>query len=296
MGVLPALALMMLAVIMNMEYVYPWVGGAPAHKAQYLNVRAFSIRSLVYFVGWILLAWWFRRQSIRQDATGDSEITRGLQKLSGPALIFLGFSMTFAAFDWLMSLEPQWYSSIFGVYFFAGSVLAYFSFQALVSIRVSSRLSAEHFHGIGKLLFGFLCFWAYIAFSQYLLIWYANIPEETLFYQHRYQGSWLTLSFLLAAGHFVLPFFYFLPVRTKKTTLFLGVGAAWMLLMHYLDLFWIVMPTVLPHGVAVHWQDLVTLAGASAVLIGVMGLLAGRAAPVPVSDPRLEESLAFENN
>ena len=295
MGAIPALALLMIPLTMNLEHVYPWVTEASEHKASYLNARAFLTRTFIYLVGWILIAWWFRRESVKQDESADSAITRRLQKLSAPALIFLGFSMTFAAFDWLMSLEPHWYSSIFGVYFFAGSTLSYFAFQALVSMRVSERLSLEHFHGIGKLLFGFLCFWAYIAFSQYLLIWYANIPEETLWYHHRFQGTWLGLSFILAAGHFVLPFFFFLPVRTKKTRSLLALGSAWILLMHYLDLFWIVMPNLHPDGVMVHWLDLATLGGAVSILIGAMGFLSSRAAHIPVSDPRLEESLAFDN-
>ena len=192
-----------------------------------------------------------------------------------------------------MSLDPHWYSSIFGVYFFSGTVVSYFAVQGLM--RTPQQLTAEHRHGVGKLLFGFVCFWAYIAFSQYLLIWYANLPEETIWYRHRFDGTWFGLSAFLAVGHFVLPFFYLLPQSIKKNKTLLAAGSAWLLLMHYLDLYWVVMPNFHPGGIAIHWLDVATLAGATALLSGAYVLLSKRTEEIPISDPRLAESLGFDN-
>ena len=264
-------------------------------KAAYLNTSAFVTRSVFYLAVWSLIAWWFRSQSMKQDHSGDSAITQRLQMASAPALIVFGASVTFAAFDWLMSLDPHWYSSIFGVYFFAGTVVGFFAFQVLLSTVRSSRLTMEHFHGLGKLLFGFVCFWAYIAFSQYLLIWYASIPEETLWYQYRFEGSWFGLSLLLALGHFVLPFFFFLPVRSKTSRALRAGGAIWLLGMHYLDLYWVVVPGLHPRGVSFRWPDLATMVGVALVFGSALSIFTSRSAAIPESDPRLAESLSFKN-
>lgn len=211
--------------------------------------------------------------------------------MSAPALIFFGFTVTFASFDWLMSLDPHWYSSISGVYFFAGTIVSYFAVQGL--LKAPRQLTAEHRHGLGKLLFGFVCFWAYIAFSQYLLISYANLPEETIWYRHRFDGTWLGLSAFLAVGHFVLPFFYLLPQGMKKNKNLRAAGSAWLLLMHYLDLYWVVMPNF--HTDGIYSLDAATLAGATALLSGAYLLLSKRTEEIPISDPRLAESLGFDN-
>ncbi len=290
---IPLGGLLAIPLAFHLDQLYPWVREPLENKAAYLNPEAFVARSLFYLLGWSLIAWWFRRQSLKQDETGDAVITRRLQAASAPALIFFGFTITFAAFDWLMSLDPHWYSSIFGVYFFSGTVVSYFALQGL--LRAPQQFTTEHRHGLGKLLFGFVCFWAYIAFSQYLVIWYANLPEETIWYQHRFGGTWFGLSAFLAIGHFVLPFFYLLPQSIKKSQTLLAAGSAWILLMHYLDLYWHVMPNLHPDGVSIHWLDIATLGGAIALLLGAYGLLSKRTQEIPVSDPRLAESLRFDN-
>jgi len=161
-------------------------------------------------------------------------------------------TLTVAAFDWIMSLDPHWYSTIFGVYFFAGSVVAVFSTLILLALALSPTLgeviTEEHFHDLGKLLFAFVVFWAYIAFSQFMLIWYGNIPEETLWYAHRTGPGWEGVTVALAAGHFVLPFFVLLSRDVKRRVPTLAAGAVWMLAMHYLDLYWLVMPSLDPRG------------------------------------------------
>lgn len=285
---IPVLALLFVPIALHLESIYPWTQGA----------AFFRLRAFAYLGFWSAVAWWFRRLSVRQDMSGSLEVARSMRRASAPALVLFGVTLTFAAFDWVMSLEPHWFSSVFGVYFFAGSAVAYFAFQSAASALVHSRgltpsVTAEHFHGLGKLLFGFVCFWAYIAFSQYLLIWYANLPEETVWYAHRLRGSWGGAAFALASGQFLLPFFVLLSANVKRSPRLLAACGAFLLAMHYLDLYWLVIPAT---GItSPHWIDLVTLAGTTSVLAGVTGILMDRVSLTPSLDPRLEESLSFDN-
>jgi hypothetical protein len=295
MATIPVLGLLMIPLFLHLGDVYPWITSPIPDKAVYLNEPAFIARSAVYLAVWSLIAWWFRWQSTKQDQTKASAITRRLQTASAPALILFGITVTFAAFDWLMSLDPHWYSSIFGVYFFAGSAVGFFALLVLLTSARGEHVSLEHFHGLGKLLFGFVCFWAYIAFSQYLLIWYADIPEETIWFRHRFEGSWALLSALLALGHFVLPFFFFLSVRTKTGRALRVAGAGWLLAMHVLDLYWVVLPGVHPRGISFHWLDVTTLVGVGLVFFSTLNVLGHTTNAIPESDPRLSESLSFHN-
>jgi hypothetical protein len=319
-GTLPVFALLALPALVAAGQLFPWMGdhGAEAaghdplleHKADFLNAGFFYFRSAVYLVAWSLLGWWFRRLSIRQDATGDLALTRRLQTFSAPGLVVFGITLTFAAFDWVMSLDPLWYSTIFGVYLFAGSTVAILSLLILLGIAFELRgplagvVTPEHYHDLGKLLFGFVVFWAYIGFSQFMLIWYGNIPEETVWYAHRLEHGWRNVTLALVLGHFVLPFLYLLSRDVKRRRPLIAGAAVWLLLVHYLDLYWLVMPAVSPAfdpalsaagAFAPHWLDLVTLVAVAGIALGAFGWLARRPALVPVADPRLPESLSFEN-
>ena len=197
-----------------------------------------------------------------------------LRKFAGPAIIVLALTQTFASIDWIMSLTPHWYSTMFGVYFFAGS---WVGFIALLSVVVPAMrgaglldtvISAEHLQDIGKFLFAFTAFWAYIAFSQFFLMWYGNLPEETIFYKARMEGSWLTVSLLLLAGHFVAPFFYLMGRTVKRNGATLAVGGAWLLAMHFVDLYWQVMPTLHPEGLSPSLLDVAALMAVGGSLRG----------------------------
>ena len=270
-------------------------------KAPYLNGGFFLGRAVAYFVVWALLSWWFAAQSRRQDLSGDHAITRRLQFWSGPSIFLFAVTTSFAAFDWMMSLDPHWYSTMFGVYFFAGALVGMFAFQAIVFIGLERTgllrnvVNTEHFHDMGKLLFAFTVFWAYIGFSQYFLIWYANIPEETVWFEHRMAGSWEAVTVLLAVGHFLVPFFFLMPKTIKRNRVLLLTGAVWMLLMHLVDVFWCVMPVLHHHGVHLGLLDVTTFLGIGGLFISVFSWLLARHALIPVKDPRLPESLAFEN-
>jgi hypothetical protein len=270
-------------------------------KQPYLNETFFYLRAAIYLVVWSLLAWWFRKRSLQQDESGDPALTKKLQVASGPAIVAYALTVTFAAFDWIMSLDPHWYSTIFGVYYFSGAVVGIFALLTLLVAAMDragllgDAVTVEHFHDLGKLLFAFIAFWAYIAFSQYFLIWYANIPEETLWFLHRWEGKWQEASVLLGLGHFVVPFFFLLPRTIKRNTRALVIAAVWMLAMHYLDIYWLVMPTLHHHGAHFSALDITTLLVVGGVFLAGLGWLMRRGALVPLKDPRLGESLSFEN-
>jgi len=306
---LPWIAILFIPIALNLNRLYPWadpsrVAADPglARKTVWLNPLLFNVRSAVYLVSWAVVAGLLARMSVRQDKSGDPAEGRRLRATSAWGMVVLGLTTSFAAFDWLMSLAPNWSSTIFGVYFWIGSLLS--SLAALVLTVLGFRaagwlretISVEHLHDLGKLLFGFVIFWAYIAFSQYFLIWYANFPEETRWYVTRRSGAWNTLSWSLVFGHFVVPFILLLFRATKRNPFWLGLIAAWVLVFHYIDLYWLIMPALSPEGVVPNWLD----ASLLLTLVFTCGAIVARACQarplVPIGDPRLAESLAFHNS
>ena len=309
MGTLPLFAVLFIPVYFGMHSLFHWthadaVAHDPLlqHKAAYLNEGFFLGRAVFYFIVWTGLAIFFWRQSASQDSGGEVATTKRLQTLSAPAMVLFGVTLTFAAFDWLMSLEPHWFSTIFGVYVFAGCVVSIFSLLILLVLQLKASgamtqvVTWEHFHDMGKMLFGFVVFWAYIGFSQFMLIWYANIPEETFWFELRWADpGWRWASIFLAAGHFVVPFFFLISQPVKRNRVTLTIGALWMLAMHYVDIYWLVMPTLHHEAFKLSLLDLTCWLGVGGLFFAVLGYLMQRNALVPVRDPRLPESLAFEN-
>jgi hypothetical protein len=305
---LPVMAVLFLPLLLGLRDLYSWaVPGAAEHdallqwKAPFLNVPFFLIRAVLYFGAWCFIALLYYRGSSGQDASGDPAVSARLRRLAGPSIIVLALTLTFASIDWIMSLPPHWYSTIFGVYFFAGSFVGFIALLSVVAAATRSAglldtvISAEHLQDIGKLLFGFTAFWAYIAFSQYFLIWYPNLPEETIWYKARLEGSWSTISLLLMAGHFGIPFFYLMGRAVKRRNSTLAVGGVWILAMHFMDLYWQVMPTLHPDGVRPSALDAAAFVAIGGCFVTAASWLMRRQALVPLRDPRLAESLAFEN-
>lgn len=270
------------------------------HKSFYLDETGFLVRALIYFAVWTLIAWHFRRQSARQDQQGDEKISRRLMSLSAPCTILFAFSLNFAAYDWLMSLEPHWFSTMFGPYIFAGCAVSIYSLLILMVLQLQregplkSLVNQEHYHDLGKMMFGFIVFWAYLAFSQFMLIWYANIPEETFWFDMRWQNGWQNVSIFLAAAHFFVPFFWLISQPAKRSRWRLLAGALWILFMHWVDIFWIVMPTH-SEGFHVSLVDVTCWLGVGSLFFAVLAYLMRGRSLVPVRDPRLAESLAFES-
>jgi hypothetical protein len=305
---IPVMAALFLPVLLGLHDLYEWthaeaVAEDPllAWKAPYLNVPFFLIRAALYFGLWSFIAILYYRGSRGQDVSGDPAVSARLRLLAGPSIIVLALTQTFASVDWIMSLSPHWYSTMFGVYFFSGSFIGFIALLSVVAAAMrragllDTVISAEHLHDVGKLLFAFTVFWSYIAFSQFFLIWYANLPEETIWYRARMEGSWMTVSIVLIAGHFVAPFFYLMGRTVKRKNATLAVGGAWLLVMHYVDLYWQVMPTLHPEGVSPSALDVAALVAVGGCFVAATSWLMRRQALVPLRDPRLAESLAFEN-
>ncbi len=305
---LPSLAVLFLPILLGLTVLYPWTNaGAVASdrvlgsRAAYLNVPFFLVRWVAYFALWTVLARYFVRRSLAQDESGDAGLSLQMRSRSAVAMVIFALTLTFAAFDILMSLDPHWYSTIFGVYYFAGSVVAIYAFLPLTAFLLQRSgllrraITVEHYHDLGKLLFGFIVFWAYIGFSQYMLQWYSNIPEETHWFGVRQQHGWSYVGLTLVFGHFVIPFVALLSRAPKRRPRFLAVAAAWMLVMHWVDLFWLVMPSGSPDSPLPGVMDVALTLGLVASQVAVAAYLMRRRSLVPERDPRLEESLAFEN-
>jgi hypothetical protein len=305
---IPVMAALFLPVLLGLHDLYEWTHAEAVAsdallqwKTPYLNVPFFLIRAALYFGCWSFIALLYYRGSRGQDATGDPAVSARLRRLAGPGIIVLALTTSFASVDWIMSLTPHWYSTIFGVYFFAGSFVGFIALLSVVAVAMRQAglldtvISAEHLQDIGKLLFAFTAFWAYIAFSQFFLIWYANLPEETIWYRERMEGSWITVSLFLMAGHFGVPFFYLMGRAVKRRGWTLAIGGAWLLGMHFVDLYWQVMPTLHPEGFSPSLLDVAALVTVGGCFVAAASWLMRRQALVPLRDPRLAESLAFEN-
>jgi len=307
---LPVFVLLFLPIALGLKHVFVWVepagltgelAHAVAHKVPYLNVPFFLARAAGYFVVWIAVAHLLRAWSIRQDQEGGHALTLRQRRLGAGALPFLALTLSFASFDWMMSLDPRFFSTIFGVYWFAGSFLA--AFAVLVIGAAATRdlpdhfghhLNADHVHALGKFLLAFTAFWAYIAFSQFMLIWIANIPEEVPWYILRASGPWGRVGIFLAVGHFAIPFAVLLSRDLKRSPRKLAMVAAWLLLVHWVDLHWIIMPSFHEAGPAPSWMDLTAFVGVGAAFLACLVYRMRGAATVPVRDPYLEESLRYQ--
>ena len=256
-GTIALLPLFIPIILLAQNIWHKWMGPEAAHdelvhaKMAYLNPTFFYARAAIFLVVWAGIATWFYRLSREQDQSGDLSLSSRMQGFAAPAIFLLGLTITFAGFDWLMSLDPHWYSTIFGVYVFAGGLVSATSVLILIVLSYRKHgvagdlLTVEHQHDIGKFLFGFIVFFAYIGFSQFMLIWYANIPEETIFYRTRWFNGWENVSLAIVFGMFVLPFVITLS-RTAKRTNIVALGAIIVLIAHYVDMYWLVMPNIGP--------------------------------------------------
>jgi hypothetical protein len=286
------------------EHAVGEAGHLPATRAAFLHRDFYLARCVLYFVAWTVMALVFWARSTVQDATGDAALTVRNRRWSGPGMVLFAFTVAFGGIDLLMALNPRWHSTMFGVYFFSGCALGFFALLPLAVLalqatgRLRSIVTAEHFHDMGKLLFAFVFFWAYIAFSQYMLIWYADMPEETHWFLKRASpeaGFWNAVSLALLFGHWLIPFVALLSRETKRRRALLAVWCAWLLALHYADLYWLTMPEWHAGGPLGWLSDAACLLGLSAWYAGGALLLLRRSALVPLKDPDLQESLALEN-
>ena len=266
-----------------------------AQKTGYLNTKGWAARSLAYVLIWSLLAVMYFGWSRRQDQDHDPKHTARMQRLAAPSLIIFALTLTFAAFDWLMSLEAAWFSTIFGVIIFAGSAVSILALTILIGLSLYKRglvgegINIEHFHDLSRLMFGFVCFWSYVHFSQWMLIWYAGIPEEATWFMKRWEGGWQFVTYLLIFGHFVAPFILLISRVQKRNLRWLQVMCFWVILMHVVDIYWF----ILPQAGAFHVQlaDIGALMFVGGVFFWYVFWQLGRVPLLPVGDPRLQRSL-----
>lgn len=296
---LPLLALLFLPLLLGLRELYVWARPELVaadhllhHKAVYLNVPFFLARTAGYFAVWFGLTAALTGWSAAQDATGEPRLTRRLQVLSGPGLVVFGGTVTFAAIDWVMSIEAHWFSSIYGVVFLAGQALAALAFAVVVLVLLVRRpdlagvVGTRDFHDLGKLLLAFVMFWAYIAFSQFLIIWSGNLPEEITWYVHRMAGGWFWLAMGLIAFHFGVPFLLLLSRETKRRPpVLLGVAAG-ILAMRLVDVFWLVSPAFHPAEWGLNWMDLVAPLGLGGLWLTAFLRNLKRQPLLPQGDPR----------
>ena len=264
-------------------------------KSGYLNTNGWVARSIGYLVIWCILALAYFGWSRRQDVSHDPKLTMRMQSLAPLSLILFACSLTFAAFDWLMSLEAAWFSTIFGVIIFAGSAVSILALVILIGLSLHRRglvgeaINIEHFHDLSRLMFGFVCFWTYVQFSQWMLIWYAGIPEEATWFMKRWDGGWKFVSYLLIFGHFVAPFLLLISRVQKRALGWLQVMCFWLIFMHIVDIYWF----VLPQAGAFHVQlaDIGALLFVGGIFFAYVFWQLGRVPLLPVGDPRLQRSL-----
>jgi len=315
---LPALAVLFVPIALAARRIYVWIDPPSwldkevlhniEHKHGYLNLSGFLWRAAVYFAIWLLISELLYRNSIAQDEDGSPQRTASNRRWGSVGLPLVAIAATFAAFDWIMSLNPTWYSTLFGVYFLTGSFVA--ALALLILILTFARepgsfgalVAKPHFHNLGKLLFAFVCFWGYIGFSQYMLMFHANLPEEVPWFLVRTHGAWRPFAFLLAFGRFILPFFALLSRDLKMRPKALSVVAAWLLFVHLVDLVWLVFPSAQMHdfgmkwspaSLGLHWTLVTAFAGVGGVW-AAFGIWRMRGKyPVPIGDPYLEDSLRY---
>jgi len=309
----PLLIILFIPIIFGMHDLYHWThegiaDPASVHydkvlagKVSYLNTPFFLVRMAIYFALWTYISYRLYTLSLRQDVDPDREIPVLQRRVSGWGLPVISVTTAFASFDLLMSLDAHWFSTMFGVYIFGGAFMSSFCFTALVAIllqrsgMLKNVVTVEHYHDLGKLMFGFVVFWAYIAFCQYMLYWYANIPEETIWYRHRLEHGWEMHSLMLLVLHFFLPFLILLPRFAKRSIAVMGFMSVWLLIMQWYDFHWLAMPALHPEEAGFHWLDFTCGLGLSGVFFGAFVWRLSRHPLVPQNDPLLDKSLRFEN-
>jgi hypothetical protein len=297
---LPLMALLFVPIALSLHRLYEWSHAEALardpllrHKSAYLNAPFFIGRTLLYFAGWIAFSWLLSRWSLEQDRAFDPQRRRRLQMFSSLGLVVYGLTVTFASIDWVMSLEPHWYSTMYGVLFIVGQALAAFSLMIAVTVLLARRepLSAvvdrDVLHDLGKLLLAFVMLWSYVAFSQFLIIWSGNLPEEVPWYLNRLRGGWGAVGLLLVVFHFLLPFLVLLSRGIKRNARLLGITAALVLVMRFVDLLWLVLPAFSKGKLSIHWMDVALPLGIGGLWIALFLWHLGRRRLVPANDPSL---------
>lgn len=302
---LPLMALFFLPLLLGLHDLYVWsrpeavrVDEVLQHKSPYLNVPFFTARAIFYFAVWMTLAYLLNKWSMEQDETGNFRLARRMQVFSGPGIAFYALTATFASFDWVMSLEPRWYSTIFGMLFVAGQGVTAFAFTIAVLVLLSGKkplsafVTADVYQDLGKLLLAFIMVWTYFSFSQLLIIWAGNLTEEIPWYLDRWQGGWWVVALAILFLHFLLPFLLLLSRDIKRSAKPLAAVAILVFVMRFVDLFWQVEATFSHKSFAIHWLDVAVPVALGGLWIAFFLRQLVSRALLPVRDPYMIEAFA----
>ncbi|MCU0342689.1 MAG: quinol:cytochrome C oxidoreductase [Ignavibacterium sp.] len=307
-GLLPLLFILVIPLLVFHHDLFHWAHEEAVAedkilqgKAPYLNITFFVIRTFVFIGLWSLFYWVMTRNSRKQDQSKDQKLTTRNIRLAAIFIPVFALSITFTAIDFMMSLEPHWFSTIFGVYFFSGTVVAALAAITFVIVKLKEKdyfspwMNDDHLFSLGALLFAFINFWAYIAFSQFLLIWYADLPEETFWFLTRWEGSWVFFSIGLIVIHFLVPYFALLTQPSKMNPKRLKFIAVWLLFAHLFDLFWLIMPNMgsMKTGYTFSWIDLVFPIAGIGIVILVFNYKTKKDNLIPIGDPKLKRGIDF---
>lgn len=303
---IPFLIILAIPLFFGLHDLYHWthtevVQNDPVltSKSPYLNVEFFTGRTIFCLLLWVMFYFLITRNSEKQDIDGDPRYTKKNVTLSTIFAPLFVITITIAAIDFAMSLEPHWFSTIFGVYYFSGTVIAALAATTYASVKLKeggfldSALGNDSFYSLGTLMFAFNIFWAYIAFSQFLLIWYADLPEETFWLIHRWEGSWKAVSIGLLFFHFIIPFLILVGRNAKTNLQLLKVMAPWMLIAHALDLYWLIFPTLFKGDAAFGWQELSFPLIVTGLTMVIFKIGAEKKNLMAVKDPKMQAGLDF---
>jgi len=296
------MVILVLPILFRLPLLYSWADPAKVqadpllqYKHSYLNVPFFLVRTAIYFAAWLLIAWFLNKWSHRQDETADARLTARLQSLSAAGLLIFGLTITFASVDWVMSLEPHWYSTIYGMIFMMTEALVAMATMTLTAILLAKHeslagmVTPRILNDYGNLLLVFTMLWAYLSFSQYLIIWGGNLREEIPWYMSRARAGWTGVALLLIIFHFAIPFLLLLSRFVKRRAELLGWLAAGLIVMSLVDIFWLVTPAFNHAGPEFHLTDWLAILGIGGLwLWRYASQLKGRPL-LPLHDPRLKE-------
>jgi hypothetical protein len=295
------MAILFLPIILGAHWLYhEWADQEQAHpvvklKFGYLNVPFFAVRAVIYFGVWITLVYLFNKWSLAQDRTADNRYTKNMRMLSGPGMVALIFTVTFASIDWYMSLEPEWFSTIYGFIFVAAWSLSALAFVIAMMAWLSGQepmkriVAPLHFHDLGKLLLALVMLWSYFAFSQYLIIWSGNLPEEITYYLHRIYGGWGAVIIAIGILHFAAPFLFLLSRDIKRSPRKLALIATLILVMRMVDLLWMLAPAF--HHRMWILMDIAAMLGVGGLWLALFMWQLGKRSLIPINDPQFESTM-----
>jgi hypothetical protein len=301
---LPVVVLLFVPIVLGAHRIYKWtdaheIAEHPVlqEKSKYLNLSFFSVRAAIYFLIWMVLAYFLNRWSLLQDRTADKKYAKNMRVLSGPGMVLFVFTVTFASIDWFMSLDWEWSSTIYGFLFVAAWGLSALAFTIAVMAALSKHepmnniVAQLHFHDLGKLLLAFVMLWSYFAFSQFLIIWSGNLPEEIRWYLPRTHGAWGAIALTVIVLHFAFPFLFLLSRSLKRNAGKLVIVAVLILVMRLLDLFWMITPNFSGMAFQVNWMDLVAPLAMGGLWLSAFAWALKQRALIPINDPGYENVL-----